>query len=400
MSETELEVRLYNKRAGTLARDEKNRLTFEYDEAYGRNEPPLSTCMPIRSGEWGPRQAEPWFDGLLAEGSRREQLARIAGAASLDTWSLLRVAGGDCAGAVQIIGPEHADNPGLFHLDHHRLATLLRERPIEPVGTISRAARISLAGAQEKVALYRNRDGSWAVPTGGHPSTHILKPHSTKFPGLVENEHWCMEVARRAGLPTANTWIEKIGGAKVLVVERYDREKLPDGTFERIHQEDMAQALASHTKYQSEGFPSTYDLFAIPGPDRNALFNHLMFSWLIGNCDTHAKNYSILEPGTCNARLAPIYDMLSTESYERLDRKLATRIGRMEHLNAVNEHAVEAMGRRIGFEPGEATKRLHDLAERTRRAALECESEGIGRGPVLIDTILDRLDKACKWAKA
>ena len=191
----ELEVRLYARRVGTLTRSARNRLTFRYDETYvdQQGAAPLSTSMPVRSNPYGPEITEPWFNGLLAEGRRREHLARIAGAAGIDTWSLLHAAGGECAGAVQIVAAEHRDAPGLFHLDEERLATLLRETPIEPLASVSPAARISIAGAQEKVTLYRNEDGSWAVPTGGHPSTHILKPQAADFPSLVENEHWCME---------------------------------------------------------------------------------------------------------------------------------------------------------------------------------------------------------------
>lgn len=397
----ELEVRLYGRHVGALRRSARNRLTFRYDKGYVDREgaAPLSTCMPVRGEAYGPDKTEPWFDGLLAEGRRREHLARIAGAAGIDTWSLLRASGGECAGAVQIAATEHRDEPGLFQLEEERLARLLRETPIEPLGSVSRAARISIAGAQDKVTLYRNADGTWAVPTGGHPSTHILKPQAAAFPGLVDNEHWCMEVARRAGLAAARTWIETIGATRVLVVERYDRRQAPRGGIERVHQEDMAQALSRTSKYQSDGGPSTYELFTVPGAGRNALFDHLMFSWLVGNCDAHAKNYSILEPGTTNARLAPIYDMLSTECYPNLEQRLATRIGRAGNLDTVDREAVEALGRRIGFEAGEATRRLRALGERTRRAMKEANSDGLAHGPIRTEQLLARMKKACKWAR-
>ncbi len=397
----ELKVLLYGQHAGALRRSARNRLTFRYDERYVGREgaAPLSTCMPVRDEAYGPDRTEPWFDGLLAEGRRRAHLARVAGAAGIDTWSLLRAAGGECAGAVQVVAAEHRDEPGLFHLDEERLARLLRETPIEPLGSVSRRARISIAGAQDKATLYRTAEGTWAVPTGGHPSTHILKPQSAAFPGLVENEHWCMEVARRAGLATARTWIETVGRTQVLVVERYDRRRRREGGIERVHQEDFAQALARTSKYQSDGGPGTYDLFTVPGADRNALFDHLMFSWLVGNCDAHAKNYSILEPGTPGARLAPVYDMLSTECYPHLDQRLATRIGRADRLRTVSREAVETLGRRIGFEPGEATRRLYELSQSMATAIEEARSEGLAHGPVRAEQVRARMENACKWAR-
>ena len=401
MERNELEVRLYGERVGVLRQSADNRLTFQYDASYGATDdaPPLSTCMPLRVRAYEPKVAEAWFEGLLPEGRRREHLARIVAAAGADTWSLLYAVGGECAGAVQIVAPEHTDAPGLFRLSDESLANLLKA-PVEPLGTVGRAARISLAGAQEKLALHRNDDGSWSVPTGGHPSTHILKPETPSFPGLVENEHWCMEVARRAGLPAANTSVETIRDMQVLVVERYDRTRSTGGAIRRLHQEDMAQAFATTRKYQSEGGPSTYDLFRIEGLERNALFEHLMFSWLVGNCDAHAKNYSIVEPGTPNARLAPMYDVLSTECYEGLDRLLATKIGRIDALNAVSREAVEAMGRRVGFRAGEAAKRLQGLAERCRTAIEACEEEGLAHGPVNVASLLARMDRACEWSQS
>ena len=401
MVENELEVRLLGKRIGTLARTGKSRLVFQYDERYASQSDavPLSTLMPVRAKPYGPDRAEPWFDGLLAEGHRREHLARIVGAAGIDTWSLLKEAGAECAGAVQIVAPEHLDKPGLFQLDEERLVRLLRETPIEPLGNVSKAARMSIAGAQNKVTLYRNDDGTWAVPIGGHPSTHILKPQTRKFPTVVENEHWCMEVARRADLDTATTWVETIGGLQVLVVERYDRQRSPRGEVARVHQEDMAQALGQLHKYQADGGASTYDLFKVPGVSRERLFEHLMFAWLVGNCDAHAKNYSILEPGTANARLAPIYDMVSTECYPGLATQLATKIGREGDLRRVDRNAVETLGRRIGFDPGEATERAHELAERTHKAIKQARGEGLGYGPIKRDEWTKRLEKTCSWRR-
>lgn len=390
-----LEVRLYGTRVGTLGRTHRNRLVFQYEEGYveGRN-PPLSTCMPTRIDAYGPKPTEAWFEGLLAEGHRRKHLARIVGAASIDTWALLRAAGAECAGAVQIIAPEHRDSPGLFELDEELLARLLAEAPIEPLGTVHHAARISIAGAQEKLTLFRKPDGTWAVPIGGHPSSHILKPETELFPGLVENEHWCMEIARRAGLDAAKTKTEAVAGRKVLVVERYDRTTSTTGELQRVHQEDFAQALGRRHKYQAEGGPSTYELFEVRGADRNALFDRLMFAWLIGNCDAHAKNYSILEPGTANARLAPAYDMLSTEAYPDLAKTLGTAIGRAKTLDTVNRAAVEAMGQRIGFQSGEASQRLHELARRTQEAVESAKEDGMECGLVRTRNVLNRVETA------
>ncbi|PKL10088.1 MAG: hypothetical protein CVV51_00510 [Spirochaetae bacterium HGW-Spirochaetae-7] len=61
------------------------------------------------------------------------------------------------------------------------------------------AARLSLAGAQDKLPLFQ-RDGRWLRPLGGSPTTHILKPSSAGFPDIVANEFLSMRLAGRLGL--------------------------------------------------------------------------------------------------------------------------------------------------------------------------------------------------------
>ena len=397
-----LEVRLYGKRAGWLYNIPELGLQFGYDWNWIKHEenPPLSTSLPVRAQAHSAHSTEIWFEGLLAEGNRRKQLARIVGCAEIDTWSLLRAAGGECAGAVQVVGPEHRDRPALFPISERRLERLLEETPIEPIGSVSAAARISVAGAQEKVVLFRNADGSWSLPVAGHPSSHILKPEPSSYPGLVMNEHWCMEVARRAALPSARTEIITVGAKRVLAVERYDRERDSEGNLLRIHQEDFAQALGIQRKYEHEGSFTARELFELEGVDRNELFDRMMFAWLIGNCDAHAKNFSLLEPGTARARLAPVYDMLCTECYEGLNTELAIRIGNASELDALTPRDVEMLGKEIGFRPGEATARLHELAHRTDNAMEQCEAEGISNGPVQKQRIFARIELACEWDRS
>jgi serine/threonine-protein kinase HipA len=54
------------------------------------------------------------------------------------------------------------------------------------------------------------------------------------------------------------------------------------------------------------------------------LFKQLVFSWLIGNGDAHAKNYSILETPSGEWRISPAYDLLCTRYYQ--DREMALPI--------------------------------------------------------------------------
>ena len=390
----ELEVRLHGTRVGTLRGAPGNGLVFQYDRAYvaSPHAPPLGTRSPLNEEPWSPNLTRRWFEGLLPEGDRRNQLARQLGIVHIDTWSLLEAAGDECAGAVQILAPGHQRTPKLFNLDQETLEGLLRPATA-PIDEEHRAARLSLAGAQNKIVLSRHDDSAtWQLPAYGHPSTHILKPAHPDFPKLVQNEHWCMEVSRRAGIDTARTSVERIGNIEVLVVTRYDRRRGLDGEIERVHQEDLAQALGSRTKYQDDGFPNTYDLAGVPGVDANKLFDRLIVNWLLGNCDAHAKNYSILEPGTPRARLAPVYDIVSTEAYEKLGQTMGTSIGNARTLNTVTRNAIEHMGRKLNVET--PALRASRLAERVIQAIHICAREGVSNGPVNVKRIRERAAKA------
>ena len=397
-----LTVMLHGLRIGTLSREGVETLSFQYDEAYASDaaNPPLSVRLPLRHEPYDHRETHSWFNALLAEGTRRQQLARIVNSASLQTWELLHAAGGECAGAVQTVGEEHRDEePRVAVLVQHQLYTLLKDTPVEPIGTLSAAARISLAGAQEKVALYRTDDGQWALPLGGHPSSHILKPQSTRFERLVENEHYCMTLARRSGIDAARTSVQRLDDLAVLVVERYDRARARGGTLQRVHQEDFC-AGARGDEQVRRGRRSHH----AGTPHRTGGANATRC--LSASCSTGSSVTATRTRRTTRysspARRARDSHLPTTSSPQSAMRGSTGRsrpaIGEAVNLNEVDRDQVEALGAQIGYARGEASQRLHALAERVRSAVAACRKED--PGPVRTDIIEARTDEARDWAKA
>ena len=401
MKRTTLGVWLYGRRAGTLHRTSDDEFHFEYEPTYAKDEgaPPLSNTLPLRKEPYGTEESVRWFSGLLPEEGRREELQALVGARNTETWTLLAGAGVDCAGAVQVIGgATREEEPWLDKLEGTEIQALLKREASGEPDKRYRDARISLAGAQPKIALYQDSNGTWAVPRDGHPSTHILKPDTGWFREMVANEHWCMTVARYAGIEAATTAVWTIGRIETLVITRYDREYATEGVPKRLHQEDLAQALGFDTKHKYEAYegPTSVDLFGAPGVDRETLFDGMVFNWIVGNCDAHAKNYSILEPGTTRARLSPAYDVMSSECYD-LPQRLATSIGGVTALNAVTEEAVEALGDEAGFDGARTRARTHTVAGRCGEAIARCRKEGISSGPVDTVAIERRIHTALGW---
>ena len=389
-----LEVRLGGVRTGRLWKT-REALYFEYEQEYlDRSDAmALSARLPLQRGPaaWG--EATRWFDGLLPEGERRQRIARQAGAASMSTYSMLRKLGAECAGAVEVRSPGEPEEEGKETASGEEIGRYIREMETFPLGTRKRQLTPSLAGAQAKFVLVKEATG-WSWPVGGYVSTHIVKPEQERCPGLVENEHTCMEVARRAGLKTAKTTVEVFGTYQTLVVERFDR----DEEGKRVHQEDFAQALGVDEKYQRDGGPSLRDCFARSGVGGWELWDQVMLAWLIGDEDKHAKNFSVqYRPGS-QPTLAPIYDAVCTLAYPELDRGMAMRIGKAWQVREVGVRAVRNEAGKCGLDEGEAIQRLHALAGRVREAVEGMKDQGWNVDILERTGIGTRLDAACGWA--
>src|SRR3546814_7170798 len=59
--------------------------------------------------------------------------------------------------------------------------------------------RLALAGAQSKLPVLLV-DGNIALPAPGQPTSHILKPAIPRFEQTVDNEYYCLSLARAIGL--------------------------------------------------------------------------------------------------------------------------------------------------------------------------------------------------------
>ena len=66
------------------------------------------------------------------------------------------------------------------------------------------------------------------------------------------------------------------------------------------------------------------------GRNKITLLEGVIFNFLIGNNDAHGKNFSFIyesESGRHTARLAPLYDLVSTSHYPELSPNMAMKIG-------------------------------------------------------------------------
>jgi serine/threonine-protein kinase HipA len=353
-----LNVCLNGRLVGRLRRAASGAIDFQYDKDWlsWSNAIPVSLSLPLREDRYIGAPVVAVFENLLPDNDRiRRLVAERTKAEGSDAYSLLAAVGRDCVGALQFLpdgsDPGKAGEIDARPVDDKEIAETVRNLARNPLGlSADQEFRISIAGAQEKTALlYWN--GKWHKPHGTTATTHIIKPHIGRLPNginlsdSVENEHLCLELGVALGLPVAKSRIIDFAGKRVLAIERFDRIWTKDGRLLRVPQEDCCQALSvpPSRKYESEGGPGMKEISAllkgsdIPGADQKTFFKAQVVYWLLGATDGHAKNFSVhLSPGS-RFRMAPLYDIVSTQpsadagQITRNQMKLAMAVGTNRH---------------------------------------------------------------------
>lgn len=418
----ELVTLIDGQEVGRVRQGRNGRLAFVYSESWrqAKNAYPISLSLPLVVSEHGHDPIHAFLWGLLPDNERiLDSWARRFGVSARNPFSLLAHVGEDCAGAVQFVRPERIDVMRDGKLDTIQWLTVADVAERLRTLRIDEAAwrrpgdegQFSLAGARPKTALTL-QDGRWGLPSGRTPTTHILKPPTGEYDGFVENEHFCLELARTLGLPAARSRVMQFEDQVAIVVERYDRFHT-GGSWVRVHQEDLCQALGvpPTRKYENEGGPgvkAVVDLLRdnshAAAEDVSTFVDALALSWLIAATDGHAKNYSILIGTGGSIRLAPLYDIASALPYPTtLDPykiKLAMKIGGEYLVRKIGRRQWEKLATQVRMRRDDVLARVMQMAERAPDLAHEvrrgAERDGLSHPMLtgLADAVASRA-KAC-----
>lgn len=345
---------------GSISGNDSSDAVFCYSEDYINDSvtAPISLNLPFQSMPFTTYQTRNYFESLLPEGFTRRSVAEWLRVDESDYTAILHGLGRECLGAILISEEGESVDASYEKVSTEQIKDLAAEGAVASTELVVKS-HMSLTGASGKVGLYYDeKDESWYMPLGTAPSTHIIKQSHVRYDDIVINEQLCMMTAQKCGIDVSQSFIINTGDGTdkdiLLASRRYDRlfsdyPSCIDGhpCPMRLHQEDFAQAMGIPASQKYEHEPAQYmkKMFDIlrsyssdPIADQMKLWDLIVFNYLIGNTDSHIKNYSLLYSADLKSkRLAPAYDIVSTLVYENSSRDMAFSIGGELSIDRVSE---------------------------------------------------------------
>jgi serine/threonine-protein kinase HipA len=252
---------------------------------------------------------------------------------------------------------------------------------IMQLGELREAARLVESGAPtEEIREQVRQVLEPTTSMGGARPKNTVEDETglwvAKFPARGDRwnnavvEAGMLRLAERCGIRVPAVRIERLGEECVLLLQRFDREKVEGG----YHRHRMASAL---TLLDAEDSPTdrtnwSYLLLADelqrwssrPREDKAELFRRVVFNALISNNDDHPRNHAVIAVSR-NWRLAPAYDLTPSPQLGREERHLALVCGRIG-TRATRQNLLSASPR-FGLTPDDASRVIDGMVDIVRR---------------------------------
>lgn len=219
--------------------------------------------------------------------------------------------------------------------------------------------------------------------------SHNGKQFLAKFPAKHDPfdipvvERACLELARECGLDVPKTALVQLAdGRNVMLIERFDRTVLADGSFSRKH---CVSALTMLGKHEQESLASSYPEIAqvisnrgVSGhvqEDREELYARVAFNILISNDDDHLRNHAFIwDPPGKAWRLSPLYDVVPRPQVSQ-ERRLHLSVG-PQGRSATLTNLFEARGS-FGLLKPDAIAVIERVSATVREWRTRLESAGV-----------------------
>ena len=424
-----LEVWLGRDCVGWLGHDGgSNRFSFDYAPDWLSREAsfPLSPALPFcqppgTSADAHSAATRQFFENLLPEGRALDEAAAAYRVSKANLAGLLAALGKETAGALSLRVEGSAvamTTSERRHLPREELSARIRDRAQTPFSVWDGKVRLSIAGCQDKVAVFEEAAEWYLVEGSTLASTHILKPEPTNLllAGLTSNEFFCMRLAAAVKLPVASVQLHHVP-EPVLAITRFDRV-IEHGIVRRLPAIDGCQALGLPVSFKYErpygdssdvrnirdgaSLPRLFNLIntlARPAAERRALLRWAIFQVLIGNTDAHAKNLSFMA-GAGGLSLAKTYDLVCGLVFDadRVENTYAMAIGDAFAPADVSALEWATLCLAANLPPAMVRKELEQLARDTQ-ARLHEVADAVSRegaAPAVVEKICKLVDAECQ----
>jgi serine/threonine-protein kinase HipA len=182
-------------------------------------------------------------------------------------------------------------------------------------------------------------------------------------------EHAMLTLARACGLVAAESRVISVANRDVLLVKRFDREKI-DAGYLRSRMISALTLLRAEDNDQSRNRWSYVQLAedlrrvsSEPGKNATELFRRMCFNALISNTDDHPRNHALIAKNK-DWSLSPAYDLTPSVPISIEHRDLAMACGDAGRF--ANADNLLSQCRRFLLEPAEASKIITDMESQVR----------------------------------
>jgi serine/threonine-protein kinase HipA len=192
----------------------------------------------------------------------------------------------------------------------------------------------AMGGARPK-AVVEDDDGLWLAKFNRTDDTW----------NNARVEHAMLKLGKLCGLDVADSKLVSIADKDVVLVKRFDREKVANG-YTRARMISALTLLRASESYQERDRWSYIILaeelrrvVSNPKGDALELFQRMVFNALISNIDDHPRNHAFIAKNT-DWKLSPAYDLTPALIIAKDRRDLALDCGDLgRYANAKNLHS-------------------------------------------------------------
>ncbi len=341
--------------------EERSTLTLKY---YNQPDDAFRTQLKSRV------KLPPIFSNLLPEGELRDYVVRNLKVHTDAEFDLLARLGRDLPGALSAVEIKSNEIPPYALEGRVHITPEVKES--------TETNHFSLSGVLMKFSVFQVGE-AFHVSKSENVGTWIVKVPSSRFFKVPLNEFSSMKLAEAAGITIPEIKLinlEHITGLPDIkmpdepyayAIKRFDRD-----AGERVHAEDFAQVfdLYPADKYRGTNYDTIaktiFHTFPDSIPDIQEFVARLAVNIMIGNCDAHIKNWSVLYKDGIHPSLSPAYDIVFTRAYIESDDSIALNLGKEKKTDRLTLKHFKTLAKRADIDWLIIRGRLYETIEKAR----------------------------------